>query len=182
MYTKEIDLSIPEPHIIQGYIDKTESLLKKIHDSMMLPVMSDLVSKFSKAKSSNIDGNPHQLIMTIDEETTGLIIHCNNAPIHICRSQLKKHCEQRKYTERLQKCVGICLNPKNLQIKFLLELDYDWEFSDKKEEAVKNLTNMQHMKPFASKYKIEKKVGRNQLCPCGSGKKYNKCCFNEVDK
>jgi uncharacterized protein YecA (UPF0149 family) len=22
----------------------------------------------------------------------------------------------------------------------------------------------------------EKKVGRNELCPCGSGKKYIKCC------
>lgn len=24
----------------------------------------------------------------------------------------------------------------------------------------------------------EKKVGRNELCPCGSGKKYKKCCGN----
>ena len=22
------------------------------------------------------------------------------------------------------------------------------------------------------------KVGRNDLCPCGSGKKYKKCCMN----
>jgi uncharacterized protein YecA (UPF0149 family) len=22
----------------------------------------------------------------------------------------------------------------------------------------------------------EKKIGRNELCPCGSGKKYKKCC------
>ena len=24
-----------------------------------------------------------------------------------------------------------------------------------------------------------KKIGRNELCPCGSGKKYKKCCFNK---
>jgi preprotein translocase subunit SecA len=24
----------------------------------------------------------------------------------------------------------------------------------------------------------ERKVGRNELCPCGSGKKYKKCCGN----
>lgn len=24
--------------------------------------------------------------------------------------------------------------------------------------------------------RIEKKVGRNDPCPCGSGKKYKKCC------
>ncbi len=24
--------------------------------------------------------------------------------------------------------------------------------------------------------KVEKKIGRNEPCPCGSGKKYKKCC------
>ena len=23
----------------------------------------------------------------------------------------------------------------------------------------------------------DKKIGRNELCPCGSGKKYKKCCL-----
>ena len=23
-------------------------------------------------------------------------------------------------------------------------------------------------------------IGRNELCPCGSGKKFKKCCINEV--
>jgi uncharacterized protein YecA (UPF0149 family) len=27
--------------------------------------------------------------------------------------------------------------------------------------------------------KVEKKIGRNELCPCGSGKKYKKCCLNK---
>ncbi|MCP4632063.1 MAG: hypothetical protein GY855_03980 [candidate division Zixibacteria bacterium] len=27
--------------------------------------------------------------------------------------------------------------------------------------------------------KVEKKVGRNDPCPCGSGKKYKKCCGKE---
>lgn len=26
--------------------------------------------------------------------------------------------------------------------------------------------------------KRDKKVGRNDLCPCGSGKKYKKCCIS----
>jgi len=28
---------------------------------------------------------------------------------------------------------------------------------------------------------IMKKPGRNDPCPCGSGKKFKKCCFNKVD-
>ncbi|WP_339133381.1 MAG: SEC-C metal-binding domain-containing protein [Candidatus Electrothrix sp. GW3-4] len=26
---------------------------------------------------------------------------------------------------------------------------------------------------------IKKKIGRNEPCPCGSGKKYKKCCLNK---
>lgn len=28
----------------------------------------------------------------------------------------------------------------------------------------------------------KKKIGRNEPCPCGSGKKYKKCCLNKLDK
>ncbi len=27
--------------------------------------------------------------------------------------------------------------------------------------------------------RVTKKVGRNEPCPCGSGKKYKKCCLNK---
>jgi len=26
--------------------------------------------------------------------------------------------------------------------------------------------------------KIKEKIGRNELCPCGSGKKFKKCCLH----
>lgn len=29
---------------------------------------------------------------------------------------------------------------------------------------------------------MNKKVGRNDPCPCGSGKKYKSCCWNERSK
>ena len=28
---------------------------------------------------------------------------------------------------------------------------------------------------------MQKKVGRNDPCPCGSGKKYKKCCLNKSE-
>lgn len=27
--------------------------------------------------------------------------------------------------------------------------------------------------------RVERKVGRNEACPCGSGKKYKKCCIGK---
>jgi uncharacterized protein YecA (UPF0149 family) len=35
-----------------------------------------------------------------------------------------------------------------------------------------NMENAPKLKPI----KAELKVGRNDPCPCGSGKKYKKCC------
>jgi len=43
--------------------------------------------------------------------------------------------------------------------------DGKWFFADGK---------MVSQKPI---YRDEPKVGRNDLCPCGSGKKYKKCCL-----
>ena len=31
--------------------------------------------------------------------------------------------------------------------------------------------------PMTHKQEITKKVGRNDPCPCGSGKKFKKCCL-----
>jgi uncharacterized protein YecA (UPF0149 family) len=31
--------------------------------------------------------------------------------------------------------------------------------------------------PFSQPRRVEPKIGRNDPCPCGSGKKYKKCCI-----
>lgn len=41
--------------------------------------------------------------------------------------------------------------------------------------TIKRLMDYQNRKPSVREYK---KIGRNDLCPCGSGKKYKKCCLN----
>ena len=30
--------------------------------------------------------------------------------------------------------------------------------------------------------RAEKKIGRNDKCPCGSGKKYKNCCINDYEQ
>ncbi len=53
--------------------------------------------------------------------------------------------------------------------KYTIELEPD------KSEDIKALEIL--MNPIKTKI-AEKKVGRNEPCPCGSGKKYKKCCSN----
>ena len=50
---------------------------------------------------------------------------------------------------------------------------YNIEIDGNKPEDITDLeTLLNWPKPTAA----EKKVGRNEPCPCGSGKKYKKCC------
>jgi len=50
----------------------------------------------------------------------------------------------------------------------------DYSFADF--ESLENHTSYQEKQPYVRE---EKKVGRNEPCPCGSGKKYKKCCLNK---
>ena len=45
-------------------------------------------------------------------------------------------------------------------------------------ESVKNLENMKRTRKSIPKLESSK-VGRNDPCPCGSGKKHKKCCGQE---
>ena len=47
---------------------------------------------------------------------------------------------------------------------------------ERKEKPKKLLTNDTEDKVAKKQPKKSKKIGRNELCPCGSGKKYKQCC------
>jgi len=55
---------------------------------------------------------------------------------------------------------------KEIQKQFQIMSDSMWNLSDDEDE----------IPPFV---RDEPKIGRNDPCPCGSGKKYKKCCLNK---
>ena len=61
---------------------------------------------------------------------------------------------------------GLLAKIKNDVIKFLLNLNI--VISNQEEEKISVIANT----------KEEKKVGRNEKCPCGSGKKFKHCHGN----
>ena len=52
---------------------------------------------------------------------------------------------------------------------------YDNKYNKLIEEKLEKLKQYR----VQQKLKINKKIGRNDICPCGSGKKYKKCCLNK---
>ncbi|MAN50475.1 MULTISPECIES: SEC-C metal-binding domain-containing protein [unclassified Marinimicrobium] len=133
-------------------------------------------------KLHSVDGKHHDLTLGIDQGKTGLTIHCNGDKVNIAGPRLKNHCEKRKYALKADTWFGLCLDPTSRKIKFGLEMKFDWVQSDEMDQAIKDLPKPQNLKNggrvnFSTKRRNEKKIGRNDPCPCGSQRKYKKCCL-----
>lgn len=61
------------------------------------------------------------------------------------------------------------LNIENIEFEFLKINDI--KFDEEKINKISEKIKVQRLKRF-----INKKIGRNEICPCGIGKKYKKCC------
>ena len=60
-------------------------------------------------------------------------------------------------------------------MKKATEEKYKTEMEKKAEVAIKNSGKTDNEKKKKEPVKNDKKIGRNDPCPCGSGKKYKKC-------
>lgn len=114
------------------------------------------------------------------------------------KTQLKETKEQEKDTKKIEKtdeeiiselnllAPGIFSQAKTPEMKKMIIQVYKKMLEDgidvrNEKEVEKWIEKNQHIifgnKPKIETYKREKpKIGRNDPCPCGSGKKYKKCC------
>ncbi|MFZ2631595.1 MAG: PBPRA1643 family SWIM/SEC-C metal-binding motif protein [Desulfosalsimonadaceae bacterium] len=52
-----------------------------------------------------------------------------------------------------------------------------WQFTiDLEPDKPEDITDLEILQNPPKTVSVEKKVGRNDPCPCGSGKKFKKCC------
>jgi len=72
------------------------------------------------------------------------------------------------------------------EINNSLDDDFDYNFDSKPIDDVLLRKESEHdtyvdyeEQPTGQYIRAERKVGRNEPCPCGSGKKYKKCCMNK---
>jgi hypothetical protein len=135
------------------------------------------------------DGKHHDLTLLAGEKrerNTGFTIHCNDDHESISAPRLDRHCELRKYAQKSNSWFGICIRQATSRLIFGINKEYDWAQSDEMDELVKVLPKPQNQKikgtnriNFTPKTKQPRKTGRNEKCPCGSGKKYKKCCLKQ---
>jgi len=145
-----------------------------------IEVINDGISKLIELGEK--DGKHHDLTLGISEDSSGLTIHCNDDSDAEAAKRLDRHCELRKYEQKANQWFGVCIGSKSQRLRFGINKDFKWEQSDAMDEATNDLPKPQSLKGknkanFKTVTRKSKKIGRNEKCPCGSGKKYKKCCL-----
>ena len=69
---------------------------------------------------------------------------------------------------------------ENIENLHMINYEEDDEDDDEIEDEIDSVLKDDYSEPVMEEIKPkEKKIGRNELCPCGSGKKYKKCCMGK---
>jgi SEC-C motif/Nuclease-related domain len=149
----------------------------------MLLTLSEVTIKetndaIKKLASKGIqDRKNHDVTIAVGEGNTGFTIHINDSPLAVAGPSLRAHCERRKYTQRASSWFGICLSPSDTRLRFGLSIELQWTKDAALDAATEGLSRGSTMADAMSALKQRHRVGRNDLCPCGSGRKYKKCCL-----
>lgn len=125
------------------------------------------------------DGQHHDRSIALGD--TGLTVHCNLRPDEEAMRRLHSHCALRKYSMEVGSWHGVSINPATKRLRMGTTLEYPWAFDAALEAHRLTQTGPQQLPenkpPKVAAAICSRKVGRNDSCPCGSGKKYKKCCL-----
>jgi len=137
--------------------------------------ISDGIDKIVGAAQG--DGRHHDLTVAVGGGSTGLTVHCNNYPTRIAAARLQDYCRRRKYKEKAATWFGVCLSPYDGAPRFGINLREKWQYDEAMEAAARRMAARDKTADILGPQRKGRKLGRNDPCPCGSGKKYKKCCL-----
>jgi hypothetical protein len=150
---------------------------------LLLLQLSSKTAKFLSAGIDRIvreakrDGKNHDISIAVDKGGSGITVHCSNLPEDAARERLFTHCKIRKYDVKADAWYGLLLDPATSGVRGALVIEEDWK-PDHQMDAAMAVWPKRAPVPIAQLASGKKKIGRNELCPCGSGRKYKKCCLN----
>lgn len=125
------------------------------------------------------DGKLHNFSTVPSDGLLGLTFHCSDLPGSIARERLLLHCEMRKYDTKSNGWLGLSLAASTGGIQAAVAVKGEWHV-DASMDALMSKWPRRPPAPIALLATGAPKVGRNEPCPCGSGKKYKKCCMSRI--
>lgn len=129
------------------------------------------------AGAARRDRRAHDLSLEFGEAQSGLTVHCRYPDTCDTMPRLLAHCQLRKYASKADGWHGLLIHPDTLEILACIGSREPWAFDAKMEELVKQWPVRPQVPWDTIKRQLARKVGRNDPCACGSGKKHKKCCL-----
>lgn len=125
------------------------------------------------------DGKHHDFSIPSEPTKSGFTVHVNSLSDNAARERLFAHCKLRKYDTKSDAWYGLLLFPGSGDVRGALAIEEKWKQDANIEKAFEGWPR-KPMTPInvLSRKPTKQKIGRNDQCPCGSGKKYKKCCLN----
>jgi hypothetical protein len=157
----------PDPSVLEiGFrlLELGEDTCRRIH--------TGLKSITSQART---DRRVHDF--TLGGHTGGITLHCNAEASPQALERLRHHSLIRQYSARAPEWIGLSVDCDGV-LQFGGVVEGKWEYSEEMERAAAQMSAPMDASRFdpPSKARHSNKVGRNDRCPCGSGKKFKKCC------
>ena len=91
------------------------------------------------------------------------------------------------YSNFINRIFNYRKNDKEIEITDAIAMTRNWHCFEKEEskkpESVRESFDFEDMQKalYPTPTLTSSKIGRNEVCPCGSGKKYKKCCLDKKD-
>ncbi|MNI50700.1 hypothetical protein D3C73_1053820 [compost metagenome] len=146
-------------------------LLELAEDSVHL--ISDAMD--SVCAAARRDHRGHDATFPI--ANAGLTLHANALPEAEAVKQLENHCRQRKYAQKAERWFGMSLDVATGRPRFGLMMAEPWAADPDMDELVADLPQPEVVRAARMPKLVTNKPGRNEPCPCGSGRKFKKCCI-----
>jgi hypothetical protein len=194
-----IDVHFPS---VRGYAPKTNSI-QKLYTKWSNPDFREMVEQLKKSKQPGLTDaifylfdlagkGADQFINEVKalkkrclRESKSLRFHIttnegNSVICYVCDFQnsdrlfrhLTEYCVVKKYQMKAGLCLGFAaMANSSRNFELVMCSNGPW----KHDPQLEKLANKYYTKSTPINLKTRKKVGRNDPCPCGSGKKYKKC-------
>lgn len=153
---------------------------------LLLAMSEQAVTEMSRAVDrlaarTRADGKVHDLTFGF-KEGSGITFHCTDEPSSVAGPRLESYCTLRKYREKASQWFGLCMSSTGPDVRFGVSLVFPWNQDEQMDEKTRDMKEPDPIDQALQKLMIGRsrasKTGRNDPCPCGSGRKYKKCCLN----